>query len=107
MKTSKFILKNEVCEILGVSVHTFDKWYNWQYKLLKEGKIEKPYLPKPTPLLDQRGKPNGWTNKQIKELVEYQKSIIHGRNGTYGMYSNPMHRETKKYKKQTEEENAK
>lgn len=98
--------KPEVCKILGISVHTFAKWYEWQSRLLKEGKITEPYLPQPQPLITLRGKPNGFTDEQIEQLKQYQKTIVHGRNGVYGIYSNPLHKETKKYKKTLEEQNA-
>ena len=98
--------KQEVCEMLGISIHTLRTWYGWQFKLLKEGKIKKPYLPEPEKLTNKKGKPCVFSDKQIEQLKEYQHSIVHGRNGAYGMFSNPLHKETKKYKKQMEEQNV-
>ena len=40
--------------------------------------------------------------KYWRNLKEFKKNIVVGRNGVYGMYSNPLYKETKKYKKSIE-----
>lgn len=98
--------KPQVAEQLGVSIHTLTKWYEWESKLLKDGKITERYLPIPTKDYTKKGSPNTFSEEQIEQLKTYQSSIVHGRNGVYGGYSNPLHTQTKKYKKQMEEQNV-
>ena len=101
----EFYTTREVCELLGITNYTLTNWYSWQKKRLNEGLVSEPYLPQPTRLENGKGRPRQWTGKMIKQLQEYQKHIVVGRNGIYGMYSNPFHKETKKYQKMMEEKN--
>lgn len=89
----------QVCEELKITRYTLSNWYNWERLQLRDGIIKMPKLPKPLVAEGQKGKPRMWTQKMLIELKEYQKGIIMGRNGSYGKYSNPYHKDTKKYKK--------
>lgn len=100
MSNEKTYRANEVCEILGISIHTFQKWYQWEKAQLKDGSITKNYLPVPEKLTNQRGKPKYWTEKQVQQLKEYKSTIVVGRYGKYGKYSNPLHNK----KEETENE---
>lgn len=88
---------DEVCKELKVSSWTLSNWYRWEQKLISDG--NESYLPAPIKLEHTKGTPRRWTESMIEQLREYQKSIVTGRNGIYGVYSNPYHKETKKYKK--------
>lgn len=92
---------NEVCEQLGITIWTLKNWYSWEKKRIEEGICEK-YLPTPIRMNNTKGRPNFWTKDMLEELRDYQNTIIMGRNGNYGMYTNPTHKETKKYKKSLE-----
>ncbi len=81
--------RNEVCEILGISVFTMNTWYRWQQKQLDNGYIDKEYLPKPQKQLNTKGQPMMWSLDMIGDLKAFQSSIVKGRNGIYGIYSNP------------------
>lgn len=98
MKNEKKYSVNEICEALNISTFTLRHWYDLQMKQIKDGLIEKEYLPSPERDVTMKGRPRYWTDKQLKQLKEYQSSITYGRNGIYGVYSNPNHKETKKYK---------
>ena len=93
----------DVCEKLGVSTFTVKNWYRWENKLINEGKITERYLPQPKKLEHAKGSPRVWDEKMLKQLMKYKANMITGRNGIYGIYSNPYHKDTKKYKKQQEE----
>lgn len=99
MNETKLYSSDEVCKILGVSSFTLSNWYNWESKQLKEGLVTEKYLPQPVKLEHQKGKPRRWTEAMVEKLKEYKQNIVIGRNGIYGMYSNPNHSETIKYKK--------
>lgn len=92
----------EVCEQLGVSTYTVKNWYRWENNLLKQGRITKRYLPQPKTKVHTKGSPRMWTDKMVEELKEFKSNIVTGRNGIYGEFSNPCHKQTKKYKKQME-----
>ena len=98
MKNEKKYSVNEICELLNISAFTLRHWYDLQTKQIKDGLIEKEYLPTPERDMTMKGRPRYWTEKQLRELKDYQASITYGRNGIYGVYSNPNHKETKKYK---------
>ena len=102
MQNEKFYNASQVCEKLGITIYTLTNWYNWQRKGLRDGLCKTPYLPEPIRQQNVKGKPRMWTDEMIKKLAEYQKGIVTGRNGSYGMYSNPYYKETKKYKKSLE-----
>lgn len=92
----------QVCEELKITKYTLSNWYNWERLQLRDGIIKIPKLPKPLVAKDKKGKPRMWTQEMLEELKNYQKGIIMGRNGSYGKYSNPYYKETKKYKKATD-----
>ena len=93
----------EVCEQIGVSTYTIKNWYRWENKLIKQGKIKERYLPRPEVQEHTKGSPRMWTNEMIEKLKDFKSNIVIGRNGIYGEFSNPTHKQTKKYKKQMEE----
>ena len=93
MVENKNYYANDVCEILNISNYTLSNWYRWERKCLKDGGADKPYLPQPNYEMDVKGKPRYWTSEQIKQLESYKKNIVHGRNGKYGKYTNPLHKE--------------
>lgn len=95
MSEQKTYRIDELCKELDVSIHTLQKWYQWEKMGLKDGSVVVPYLPEPQKLLDKRGKPKIWTQEQLKELKEYKSTIVVGRYGKYGKYSNPLHKEVK------------
>lgn len=95
----------EVCEKLAISIYTLKNWYVWENKLLKEGAIKERYLPVPYVDLNKRGKPKCWDDEMLEELKDYRNNIVVGRNGIYGKFSNPFHKQTKKYLKELEEKN--
>ncbi len=96
----KLYTENELCEILNISSWTLKTWYLWESRDIRNGLPS--YLPKPIKLTNRRGKPKRWTESMVNELKDYQGSIVKGRNGVHGAYSNPVHFETKKYKKSIE-----
>ena len=100
MNNEKLYTEIELCEILNISNWTLKSWYLWESRDIKKGMDR--YLPVPIKLSDRRGRPKRWTNDMVKQLQEYQKSIVKGRNGVHGEYSNPVHFETRKYKKSIE-----
>lgn len=87
----------EVCDKLGISWYTLANWYRWERKEVNKGAT--PYLPEPIRDSSMRGRPRFWTSEMFNELKTYKESIVIGRNGEYGEYTNPYHFETKKYKK--------
>lgn len=91
---------NEVCEKLKITIWTLKNWYSWEKKRVKDG--AEPYLPVPVKMVHQKGMPNMWTEDMIVQLKHYKSTIVLGRNGVYGMYTNPSHKETHKYKKSIE-----
>lgn len=98
MKNEKMYSADEICKELNITIYTLGNWYRWEKRLIKEG-LEEPYLPQPIKIEHTKGKPRMWTESMLEKLKEYQKSIITGRNGIYGEFSNPLYKETKKYKK--------
>ncbi|MGN0317804.1 MAG: hypothetical protein ACI4E1_07740 [Lachnospira sp.] len=99
MTNEKNYTVSEVSELLNVSEHTLASWYRWEKRRLADGLVESNYLPEPIRDATKRGKPRFWTDEMVKELADYKSTIIIGRNGVNGMYSNPLHKQTKKYKK--------
>ena len=81
--------RTEVCQMLDISVHTLDTWYRWQNRLLRDGLVEKEYLPKPERVTNLKGQPSRWSMDMVGELKSFKSSIIRGRKGIYGIYSNP------------------
>jgi hypothetical protein len=96
MSNEKIYLIDEVCEILKVSTHTLQKWYQWERYELRDGIVSENYLPIPNKLTNKRGKPKFWTENQIKELQKFKNEIVMGRNGRFGKYSNPLHKKEEK-----------
>ena len=88
---------NQLCEKIDVSIWTIRNWYSWERRLLNEGKITEPYLPQPKKFEDVKGKPRMWTESDVVELTKYKDNMVTGRNGVYGQFTNPEHKETKKY----------
>jgi hypothetical protein len=101
-----FYTTKELCEELGITTYTLTNWYSWEKKRLAEGDIDEPYLPQPYRMYDLKGRPRMWDTDMLYKLKLYKSQIIVGRNGIYGKYSNPYHKETKKYKKEMEVKNA-
>lgn len=93
MNEQKKYTIREAADMLNISPHTLQRWYHWQMRELTEGVIEEEYLPKPERLKSKRGAPNVWTSEQIEELRKHKESIVVGRNGRYGKYTNPQHHE--------------
>ncbi len=81
--------RNDVCQMLGVSQFTIKNWYMWQRKQLDEGNIDAEYLPHPERKTNVKGQPLYWSLEMISDLKSYQSSIIKGRNGVFGKYTNP------------------
>lgn len=89
---------DEVCKEVGISSWTLGNWYRWERKQIESGRVEGNYLPIPERRDDLKGKPRRWSADMVKELKNFKKSIVVGRNGIYGVYSNPLYKETQKYK---------
>ena len=87
-----------------MSWFTLTHWYDLQTKLLRDGMITETYLPEPIRLTQERGKPRRWTQTMLDALREYQKNIVVGRNGIYGMYTNPDHLSAKMRKNSVDNE---
>lgn len=102
MRDEKMYSSLEVCTKLKISSWTLANWYRWEKKQIANGNVSGPYLPDPIRLENTKGKPRRWTDQMLKDLKAYQKSIVTGRNGIYGVYSNPYYKETQKYKKSIE-----
>lgn len=102
MKNEKVYRANEICEELKITDFTLANWYNWENKQLKQGLITERYLPQPLIVEHEKGRPRIWTQEMLEQLKEHKSKIITGRNGIYGMYSNPNHFSTRKYKKSIE-----
>lgn len=99
MSKNQTYSSDDVCKALNITMYTLSNWYRWEKKQLAQGLITETYLPQPIRLEHTKGTPRRWTAKMVKELEKYQHSIVTGRNGIYGVYSNPNHKDTKKYKK--------
>lgn len=98
MVNEKLYSATEICEELKISIWTLSNWYTWERKQLADKIVAQRYLPQPVRLNNQKGKPRRWSAEMLEQLRVYQKSIVTGRLGSYGAYSNPYHKETKKYK---------
>lgn len=92
----------EICKELNITIYTLSNWYRWEKKQIKEGLVEQAYLPEPIRIPNVKGKPRRWDSNMLKQLKKYKEHIVIGRNGVYGVYSNPLYKETKKYKKSVE-----
>lgn len=97
MTENKMFKADDVCKALHITIYTLRNWYSWEKKIVESG--GEKYLPQPIILEHTKGKPRIWDAEMVEQLKEYQKTIVTGRNGVYGIYSNPFHKETKKYKK--------
>ena len=95
----------EVCERLGISIFTLKKWYTWENKRLESGEVTERYLPVPEKAVNQRGCPNMWTEEMVEQLRKHKEGVVVGRNGIYGKFTNPEHKNTKKYKAEMEGKN--
>lgn len=100
MNNEKLLTETEICEKLNISHWTLKTWYLWESRDIKAG--GERYLPVPIKLTNLKGQPKRWTNDMLKDLKKFKESIVKGRNGVHGAYSNPVHFETKKYKKSLE-----
>lgn len=101
MSETKLYNAEEVIKILNISRWTLKNWYMWEKKLMEEG--HERYLPVPIIEEHKKGRPNMWTAEMIEELKVYKENIVFGPHGAYGKYTNPLHKQTKKYKNQMEE----
>lgn len=99
MSNEKMFNANEVCAELNITFWTLRNWYQWESLALREGNISSKYLPEPIRDCTKKGKPRLWTESMIEALKNYKSTIVTGRNGVYGVYTNPSHKNTKKYKK--------
>jgi len=99
MVNEKMYSATDVCAELNISRFTLTHWYDLQSNLLRDGMITEKYLPEPVRLTNERGKPRRWTQEMVDALRKYQENIVVGRNGIYGMYTNPNHLSTRKYQK--------
>jgi hypothetical protein len=94
MLSEKYYTAEDVCKRLKISMHTLTNWYYWEKSKIKKGEISKPYLPEPERDLTKRGNPRLWTYKMVKQLEKYKASIVIGRNGNYGEFTNPLHKKS-------------
>ena len=95
MTNEKLYKVDEVCEQLQISPHTLLKWYQWERYSIRDGKVDSTYLPQPEKLKSSKGQPKVWTQEQIEELRVFKSNMVVGRNGRFGKYSNPLHKEEK------------
>lgn len=102
MSNEKLYSADEVCKELNITIYTLSNWYRWQTKQLESGNAKEPYLPEPIRIPNVKGRPRRWDKAMLTQLKEFKKNIVVGRNGVYGVYSNPLYKETKKYKKSIE-----
>ena len=102
MSNEKMYTADEICAELNISSFTLQHWYNLQSVQIKDGLITEKYLPEPIRVQTMRGKPRRWTEEMLNELRKYKEGIVIGRNGIYGIYTNPNYKETKKYKNPVE-----
>ncbi len=98
MSNDKKFNYDEAAAELKISRYTLRTWYSWESKLLKEGSITERYLPEPHISSGERGMPRYFTEKDIKKLKEYKATIVVGRKGIYGKFSNPNHKEKEEVK---------
>lgn len=91
-KTMREYKFDEVVKKLGITGYTLNNWYRYEKKELLAGEIDKPYLPQPSRDNTAIGRPRIWTEEQVKQLKAYAKSVVVGRNGKFGKYSNPHHK---------------
>lgn len=82
----------ETAELIGVSIHTIDTWYKHQAQAIRDGYITEEFLPKPLIEEHLSGKPRRWTPEMVEQLKAYRATIVRGRNGVMGRYSNPNHK---------------
>lgn len=88
MNNETLYSKKTVCEMLEITTFTIENWYRWEQKELQNGEITERYLPIPIKLQNVKGRPLQWTMDMIEILMKYKESIVHGRNGKYGKYTN-------------------
>lgn len=93
MSTEKTFDYDQTAAALKISRHTLKTWYLWESKQLREGSITEHYLPRPHIEHNKRGNPRYFTSSDIKELKKYKETIVVGRKGKYGRFSNPNHKE--------------
>lgn len=93
MSNEKMFKFDEAAAELNISRYTLRVWYTWENKLLKEGSITERYLPEGHIATNERGTPRYFTKKDIEQLRKHKNGIIVGRNGIYGKFSNPNHKE--------------
>jgi hypothetical protein len=96
----------DVCDELQISNWTLRNWYMWETKALADGIITEAQLPQPIRLEHTKGTPRIWTEEMVEQLKEFQRNIVSGRNGIFGVYSNPNYKNTKKYAKLIGENNG-
>lgn len=102
MSNEKLYSADEICKELNITIYTLSNWYRWQTKQIKNQNVKEPYLPEPIRVMNVKGRPRRWNKDMLAQLKEFKKNLVVGRNGVYGMYSNPLYKETKKYKKSIE-----
>ena len=93
MSKAKKYSYDETAVELNISRHTLKTWYLWESRQLKEGSITECYLPRPHIEEKKRGNPRYFTYADIKALKKYHSTIVVGRKGKYGRFSNPNHKE--------------
>lgn len=98
MNDKKLFNFDEAAAELKISRYTLRTWYTWETKLLKEGSIKEKYLPIPYIASNERGMPRYFTEADIEKLKQYKGTIVVGRKGIYGKFSNPNHKEKEEVK---------
>lgn len=91
-KNKKYYNIDETCKKLKISRQTLNNWYRWEMHQLKDGIVTAHYLPIPMKDIKMRGKPRYWDDDMIDILKVYKKSMIIGRNGKFGKFTNPSHK---------------
>lgn len=93
MVDEKMFNFDEVAAKLKISKYTLRTWYTWESKLLREGSVKEHYLPIPYRATNERGVPKYFTKADIEKLAQFKANMVVGRNGIYGKFSNPNHKE--------------
>ena len=86
MNDEKMYSADEICKELKITHWTLTNWYAWEKKL---GLSD---LPQPIVLEHAKGKPRRWTEDMLNQLQEFKTNIVVGRNGKFGEFTNPKHK---------------
>lgn len=94
MNNETLLNANEVCKELNISSYTLANWYRWENKSLRSGELKKRYLPVPVIDYSKRGAPRYWNADMVNQLREYKQSIVVGRKGIYGKYTQKYYKKS-------------